>query len=515
MFFKRNRNKLNGASSASNTPPTSNKFRGIKGTSAAAGNLDDLQKHADFIRETQEELQKLLTRKKRHSAFVRYNDDDADDNGDVNIHSSENSITGSEVSSISSSRQGIYENGKSTNSSVDTRTRLSKGQNIDRDSESRSVEKSNEEGVEDGTPQDRRRRKTLRRSLSLPSSSRVKSVAKIPPSFTPRKIRTSTVGGALNSTTESERNDMKKTRQRAETNYEKRCGGDRRRSPMQDTIVVQEDRFTNASTEGMEVRYHGEHDLNDEDVRGESRSIQQHLLEGVNSSLEKNLPLRQLKAGTIFKNEEDQHVTNNLEGAVKNFLDDSKSTQQSRPRHQYCGKSLKNQRGSLQYMSSTDIADTVWDVVVCQQNYNHQYSTGYMNIFDKHTPDIKNCSSSERTYHNIVNDQKTKRDNNITGNDCDTLDCTYTNDSLHQSSNTGNKKEKDDGDEVCSQNEVCITSGHTGVENQQQSLRYNRDEGNLVGAAPSSLTTDSTTINREKNKKERRRISTLHKQVNL
>eukprot|EP00111_Clytia_hemisphaerica_P018190 TCONS_00053793-protein len=121
--------------------------RGIKSKFSAATNNTaelsdlDIKKHADFIRETQEELEKLM--KKKHEFSFRIEDYNKNSKDDASVGSSKGSST-------------LEEAGSSDNKDVST-----------------------PEG---------RKRKTIRRSLSLPSSSRVKSVAKLPTSFTPRKM---------------------------------------------------------------------------------------------------------------------------------------------------------------------------------------------------------------------------------------------------------------------------------------------------------------------------------------
>ena len=125
----------------------------------------DLKKHADFIRETQEELEKLLQKKKLNNSAFRFAK-----------HSNRDSI---ELDDNKGTKQqhkskgiDVYESPTTESSSIDSK---------EGDTTSKDV---------------RSRRKKLRRTLSLPSSSRVKSVAQIPSSFTPRKTNNRGAGEA-------------------------------------------------------------------------------------------------------------------------------------------------------------------------------------------------------------------------------------------------------------------------------------------------------------------------------
>ena len=147
MFFKR------GKSNKSNVSPTF----GANNVNSSTTSLD-LQKHADFIRETKKELYKLHQKKSyTHSA----------------LHSGDGNLTSN-----------------SSNDSIDPSGEKASAQDIDGILEVTVPESSNESKESDKTPKEKQSyRNTLRRSLSLPPSSRVKSVAKIPSSFTPRKIK--------------------------------------------------------------------------------------------------------------------------------------------------------------------------------------------------------------------------------------------------------------------------------------------------------------------------------------
>ena len=148
MFFKRGKgNKSFGVNDNNNKSPPL-----------------DLQKHADFIRETQEELEKLLQKKKYKNSTFLFDDD---------------------LRTTSSSRDSIEID---KNKSTTIQESEDKVINVD---DSSAVTESSSTDSKDGdrTPQKSPSpRKTLRRTLSLPSSSRVKSFAQIPSSFTPRKI---------------------------------------------------------------------------------------------------------------------------------------------------------------------------------------------------------------------------------------------------------------------------------------------------------------------------------------